>query len=88
MHFCIFTFFLILLDGFIFSKPFFQYVSPSHWILGNELWNISLSKVYATELYFSDTELIGQAKGHYAGYGKQECAALLQLCLMGRRWGI
>lgn len=52
------------------EKPFIQQVSnSSEWIIGNDLWNITIGETYGTKLFYKDHDLIGDAVGHYAGYG-------------------
>jgi len=55
------------------SGPFFQSLdSSSGWIIGNDLWNITIGQVYGKKLFFQGQDLIGNAIGHYAGYGMND----------------
>ncbi|KAI9738374.1 MAG: hypothetical protein M1834_008877 [Cirrosporium novae-zelandiae] len=47
------------------SGPFLQTVDSSSWVIGNDLWNITIGKYYGTKLYYKDNDLIGDAYGHY-----------------------
>lgn len=43
--------------------------SATGWIIGNAHWNITIGDVYGTQLFFKGRDLIGDAVGHYSGYG-------------------
>jgi rhamnogalacturonan endolyase len=54
------------------SKPFLKSLnSTTGWIIGNGLWNITIGDVYGKKLYYKGQDLIGDAVGHYSGYGMQ-----------------
>lgn len=51
-------------------KPFLKPVeSATGWVIGNSLWNITVLEIYGKKLYFQNHDLIGDAVGHYSGYG-------------------
>jgi rhamnogalacturonan endolyase len=52
------------LDG-----PFLEEIDSSTWIFGNSLWNVTQNAVYAKPAYYLGTEIVGDAYGHYMGYG-------------------
>ncbi|PSN69554.1 hypothetical protein BS50DRAFT_547165 [Corynespora cassiicola Philippines] len=47
--------------------PFLQQINSTHWILGNDLWNVTQGPVYATNLQYQESDAVGSAVGHYAG---------------------
>ena len=52
-------------------KPFLiPRTSTTGWVIGNGLWNITIGDVYGKKLYYGGRDLIGDAVGHYAGYGE------------------
>jgi rhamnogalacturonan endolyase len=54
------------------SKPFLKPLnSTTGWLIGNGLWNITIGDVYGKKLYYKGQDLIGNAVGHYSGYGMQ-----------------
>lgn len=53
------------------SGPFLESLgSGTGWIIGNDLWNITIGETYGTKLFFQGQDLIGNAVGHYSGYGE------------------
>jgi hypothetical protein len=54
------------------AKPFFKEAGLSTWLIGNDGWNMTIGETFGTKLFFGGRELVGKAKGHYAGYG--ECS--------------
>jgi rhamnogalacturonan endolyase len=61
---------LLTLVSFVSAKPFFKELGPRKWSIGNDLWNIEIGQTYGTKLYHQKKDLIGVAKGFYAGYGE------------------
>lgn len=51
-------------------SPFFQQVSDAQWVIGNDVWNITISSTYGKKLFYKDKDLIGNAVGHYASTSK------------------
>ena len=52
------------------SVPFLKFLnSTTGWVIGNSLWNITIGDYYGTKLFYKDKDLVGDAVGHYAGYG-------------------
>lgn len=53
--------------------PFLTQVDAQTWVFGNEHWNVTEGKYYATKLFSSilpGHDLVGSASGHYAGIGE------------------
>ena len=53
--------------------PFLNQVDAQTWVFGNDLWNVTEGKYYATKLFSSilpGHDLVGAASGHYAGIGE------------------
>ena len=51
-------------------KPFLlPRTSTTGWVIGNGLWNITIGDVYGKRLFYGGRDLIGDAVGHYSGYG-------------------
>lgn len=65
---------LTLFAGFGACKgPFLTQVDAQTWVFGNDLWNVTEGKYYATKLFSSilpGHDLVGGAAGHYAGIGE------------------
>ncbi|KAI3400717.1 hypothetical protein diail_1926 [Diaporthe ilicicola] len=50
--------------------PFLTQLDNQTWVFGNDLWNVTEGKTYATKLFSSilpGHDLVGAAAGHYAG---------------------
>lgn len=57
--------------------PFLTQVDTQTWVFGNDLWNVTEGKNYATKLFSSilpGHDLVGGASGHYAGIGETTMA--------------
>jgi len=56
------------------AKAFTPFLTPLNssvgWIIGNDLWNITINQSYGKKLFYKNHDLIGDAVGHYAGYGE------------------
>lgn len=53
--------------------PFLTQVDTQTWVFGNDHWNVTEGKNYATKLFSSilpGHDLVGAAAGHYAGIGE------------------
>lgn len=53
--------------------PFLTQVDNQTWVLGNDHWNVTEGRYYATKLFSSilpGHDLVGGAAGHYAGIGE------------------
>jgi hypothetical protein len=61
---------LLNVVGVVLANPFFKELGPARWSIGNELWSIEIGKTYGTNLVYERKDLIGVAKGFYAGYGE------------------
>lgn len=73
------------LVGVSLGEPFFQQLGSARWAIGNSIWNITLTNLYGNKLYFQNRELVGAAKGHYAGYGELPFSSLRQEMLTSWR---
>ena len=51
------------------TGPFLQSLNETGWVIGNDLWNITIGSIYGKKLYYNGRDLIGNATGHYQGYG-------------------
>lgn len=60
-----FTFLLRLAQ----AAPFLQGNNGS-WVIGNDIWNITIGQTYGTKLYYKDHDLVGNAVGHYVSYSQ------------------
>jgi hypothetical protein len=59
---------LILSNVHAANPPFFNKIAPKVHILGNDVWNVTVSRVVANKLFYKGVELVGRARGHYASY--------------------
>ncbi|KAL3425122.1 rhamnogalacturonate lyase [Phlyctema vagabunda] len=53
------------------AGPFLQPLTPTSktgWVIGNDLWNITIGDVYGKKLFYKGRDLIGGAVGFYSGY--------------------
>lgn len=70
---------LSLFLGATFAAPAAELVKPfliprtatTGWVIGNGLWNITIGDVYGKKLFYGGRDLIGDAVGHYSGYGEK-----------------
>jgi len=60
---------LAAVNSVVAKGPFLQQVSSSEWIIGNDVWNLTQGATYATKLLYQGSDIVGQARGHYAGVG-------------------
>lgn len=51
-------------------SPFFQQVDDAQWVIGNDVWNITIGSTYGKKLFYKERDLIGDAVGHYASTSK------------------
>lgn len=59
-------------------SPFFQQVSDAQWVIGNDVWNITISSTYGKKLFYKEKDLIGDAVGYYASTSKCFCFNVLR----------
>jgi len=52
------------------SRGFLRQIDNSTWVFGNNLWNLTQGRQYATKLYYRDRDLVGEAVGHYVSYSE------------------
>lgn len=53
------------------GDPFLVKIDNETAIIGNDLWNVTVGRQYATELHYSalpGVDLVGNASGHYVSY--------------------
>lgn len=61
--------------------PFLTQLDTQAWVFGNDLWNVTEGKYYATKLFSSilpGHDLVGAAAGHYAGIGETKPMATMK----------
>lgn len=67
---------LALLAGRVACEgPFLTQLDNQTWVFGNDHWNVTEGKYYATKLFSSilpGHDLVGGAAGHYAGIGEDQ----------------
>ncbi|KAL6712523.1 hypothetical protein ACN47E_000400 [Coniothyrium glycines] len=47
--------------------PFLERINATHWVFGNDIWNVTQGPVYATNLQYQGSDAVRSATGHYAG---------------------
>jgi rhamnogalacturonan endolyase len=52
------------------SKGFLKQLDSTTWIFGNDVWNLTQGRQYATKLLYKDKDLVGEAVGHYVSYSE------------------
>lgn len=52
------------------SQPFLINVDNETAIIGNDFWNVTVGRQYATKLFYKGVDLVGDAVGHYVSYSK------------------
>lgn len=50
--------------------PFFSQVSTTDYILGNDIWNITVGRTHGKKLYYKGVDLVGKAAGVYVSHSK------------------
>lgn len=58
------------LEGRAKSKGFLNQLNETTWVFGNNVWNLTQGRQYANKLYYKNTDLVGDAWGHYVSYSK------------------
>lgn len=51
-------------------KSFLNELGNSTWVIGNDVWNVTQGRQYATKLMYKGKDRVGQAVGHYVSYSK------------------
>ena len=73
----LFPFYVAAIVPLVFATPvapapsprsFLKKVDNSTWIIGNELWNVTQNRQYATKLYYKEKDRVSNAVGHYVSY--------------------
>jgi rhamnogalacturonan endolyase len=59
------------------TGPFLKEVSHTTWIIGNDVWNVTQGRTYATKLWYKDRDCVGSAVGHYVSYSKSRPGNML-----------
>ena len=54
--------------GTVQAKPFLQKINDTAHVIGNDLWNVTIGRQYGVKLFYKDTDLVGDAWGHYVSY--------------------
>lgn len=54
------------------TAPFLKEINSTHWVIGNDLWNVTQGPIYATNLQYQGSDAVRTAAGHYAGYGERK----------------
>lgn len=52
------------------AGPFLSQVDNQTWVIGNELWNLTQQRTYGVKLFYKESDLVGDAVGHYVSYSK------------------
>ncbi|KAF2093322.1 polysaccharide lyase family 4 protein [Rhizodiscina lignyota] len=50
------------------GEPFLKALNSSAWIIGNDIWNLTIAQTYGTKLMYKGYDLVGEAVGHYVSY--------------------
>lgn len=50
------------------AGPFFTTVNANQYVLGNDIWNITVGTRYGTRLNYKGRDLVGKAAGHYVSH--------------------
>ena len=50
------------------QAPFFRQVGTLTWEMGNDVWNVTQGRTWATKLWYRGCDCVGGASGHYASY--------------------
>lgn len=52
------------------AKGFLKQLDDTTWVLGNDLWNLTQGRQYATKLMYKGQDLVDEAVGHYVSYSE------------------
>jgi hypothetical protein len=50
------------------SGPFFLQLNDTEYVIGNDIWNITIGPTFGTKLYYKGKDIVGNAVGHYSSY--------------------
>ena len=50
------------------GEPFLKPLNSSAWIIGNDIWNLTIGQTFGTKLMYKGIDLVGEAVGHYVSY--------------------
>ncbi|KAF2138951.1 polysaccharide lyase family 4 protein [Aplosporella prunicola CBS 121167] len=59
---------LLLVRACFAAGPFLKELDASTWVIGNDYWNLTQGRQYATKLYYKEHDCVGDAWGHYVSY--------------------
>lgn len=59
---------LLSVQSTLAAGPFFQPTSSGEYILGNDLWNITVGKTQGRKLFYKGVDLVGGASGVYVSH--------------------
>ena len=49
--------------------PFLDQINSTHWMFGNDLWNVTQGPSYAINLQYQGSDVVNSAVGDHAEYG-------------------
>jgi len=51
-----------------YGEPFLIRGTKNTYVIGNDLWNVTVGPTFATKLLYKGVNLVGNASGHYVSY--------------------
>lgn len=51
-----------------YGEPFLIRGNKETYVIGNDLWNVTVGPTFATKLLYKGVNLVGNASGHYVSY--------------------
>ena len=61
---------LLSVESALAAGPFFQKTGNSEYILGNDLWNITIGATQGRKLFYKGVDLVGTAAGVYVSHSQ------------------
>ena len=61
---------LLSVQSALAAGPFFQKLSSTDYILGNDIWNITVGRTHGRKLFYKDVDLVGIAAGVYVSHSQ------------------
>jgi hypothetical protein len=52
------------------GQPFLKAIDTGTHVIGNDIWNITIGRIFGKQLWYKNHELVGGASGHYVSYSK------------------
>jgi rhamnogalacturonan endolyase len=65
--------FLVALLGLVQAKrnpPFLRKESDLSYVIGNDLWSLTVGPIFGKKLLYKGVDLVGNASGHYVSYSE------------------